>query len=72
MSLWDRKRFKILRGNDTKNVVAKSVAWENPTTSNTCETQLGVRTIVTSAITPLVLVMDNSTTREASWVTLGE
>jgi hypothetical protein len=52
-------------------VIAQSVAWEKPTTSNTSETQLGVRTTVTLAITPLILVMDDSTTREASRVTLG-
>jgi hypothetical protein len=52
-------------------VIAQTVAWENPTTSVTSATQLGVRTTVTLAITPLVLVMDDSTTREASRVTLG-
>jgi hypothetical protein len=53
-------------------VIAQIVAWENPTTSITSATQLGVRTIVTLAITPLILVMDDSTTREASQVTSRE
>jgi hypothetical protein len=35
-------------------------------------TPLGVRTIVALAITPLVLVIDDSTTREASQVTSRE
>jgi hypothetical protein len=52
-------------------VIAKSVIWENPNTRNKCETQLGLRTNVTLPITALILVMDDSTTREDSWVTLG-
>jgi len=71
MSLLDRKGFKILPDNGAKFFIVQSVTWENQTTRNKCETQLGVRTIVTLAITPLVLVMDDSNTREASRVTLG-
>jgi hypothetical protein len=52
-------------------VIAQTIAWENPTTSVTSVTQLGVKTTSTLAISPLILVMDDSTTREASQVTLG-
>ena len=45
---------------------------KNQPTSITSVTPLGVRTIVALAITPLVLVIDDSTTREASQVTSRE
>jgi hypothetical protein len=60
-----------MRPSNLVHVIAQSVIRENPTTSNKCETQKGERTNVTLAITPLILVMDDSTTREDSRVTLG-
>jgi hypothetical protein len=41
-------------------------------TSITSARELGVRTAITLEITPLVLVMDDFTKREASWVTSRE
>jgi hypothetical protein len=52
-------------------VIAQFVVWENPNPSDECEKQLRTLITVTSIDIPLVLVMDKSTTREASRVTLG-
>jgi len=52
-------------------VIAQTVIWEKPTTNITSAMKLGVRTTATLAIIPLILVMDDSTVREASRVTLG-
>jgi hypothetical protein len=71
VSLWVRKDSKSSPDNDTKNVIAQILVWENPNPSNKCVTQLGTPITVTSIDIPLVLVKDKSNTREDSWVTLG-
>jgi hypothetical protein len=53
-------------------IITQFVTWENLTTSVTSVTQLGVRTIVTLANTPLILVMDKFNTREDSQVSSRE
>jgi hypothetical protein len=60
------KGFKILPNNGAKNVIAQFVVWENPNPSNKCVTQLGTPITVTSIDIPLILVKENSNTREAS------
>jgi hypothetical protein len=57
---------------NVQGVITQIVSWENPNISINSVTQLGVRTNVTLVITPLILVTYDSTTMEASWVTLGE
>jgi hypothetical protein len=54
-----------------KLVIAQFVVWAKGNPSNKCVTQLGTPITITSIDIPLVLVIDKSNTREASWVTLG-
>ena len=52
-------------------VIAQFVVREKPNPNHKRVTQLGTPITVTSIDIPLILVMDKSNTREASWVTLG-